>query len=94
MKKILETNGLTPDSIEGKFTFKLEAQNNAPVPAVVELSNPDADGGKVTFGAIAYTEPGIYEYTVTETGSVPGIANDAEAAKKQLEEAGATVTLK
>ena len=81
VKTLVHTDDLTPDSIEGKFTFKLEAQNNAPVPAEVEKSNPDADGGKVTFGDITYTEPGTYVYTITESGAADGVTNDPIVAK-------------
>ncbi len=81
VKTLVHTDDLTPDSIEGKFTFTLQAQNNAPVPAEVEKSNPDADGGKVTFGDITYTEPGTYVYTITESGAADGVTNDPVVAK-------------
>ena len=30
---------------------------------------------KVDFSKITYTEPGVYTYTITETGNVPGVVN-------------------
>ncbi len=79
VEKILEVpEGLNPDSIKNKFTFTLTAEEGTPMPKVTEYTNPDADGGTVTFGDIEYTEPGTYTYTVTETGEVDGITNDTE----------------
>ena len=82
VKKVLEVpEGLTAGDITGKFTFTLTAAEGTPIPAVTEYTNPDADGGVVTFGEITYTLPGTYTYTVTESGTVAGITNDAEATK-------------
>ena len=38
--------------------------------------------GYYEFGEIEFTAPGKYVYTVTESGSVTGVTNDAEATKK------------
>ena len=55
------------------------------MPQTTSFTNPSADGGKVTFGGvndpITYTEPGTYTYTVTETGSAPGVTNDPVSSK-------------
>ncbi len=82
VEKILEVpEGLDPDSIEGKFTFTLTAAEGTPMPKVTEQTNPSKDGGTVTFGDIEYALPGTYNYTVTESGSAPGVTNDATASK-------------
>ena len=39
-------------------------------------TNPDAIGGEVNFGRVHITGPGVYKYTVTESGLFPGIVND------------------
>ncbi|MEE8705048.1 MAG: FctA domain-containing protein, partial [Olsenella sp.] len=63
--------------------FTLEAVDGAPMPAAGggTVTNPDATGGTATFGDITYTKPGTYIYTVTESGSVAGVTNDAQATK-------------
>ena len=52
-----------------------------PLPETTSYTNPDPDGGSVTFGDITFTKPGTYTYTITETGKVPGITNDANASQ-------------
>ena len=74
------------NDLTGKFTFTLTAEDGTPLPETTSYTNPDPDGGKVTFGAIEFTKPGTYTYTVTESGEVPGITNDAKASQ--------TVTIK
>ncbi|RVU98155.1 VWA domain-containing protein [Coriobacteriales bacterium OH1046] len=82
VKKVLSVpGGLTGPDITGKYTFTLTAAEGTPMPADAELANPDADGGTVTFGPITYSMPGTYAYTVTESGTVAGVTNDATAAK-------------
>ena len=67
-----------------KFTFLLEGVNGAPVPtgddgvpstSVVVGPNDVVDGAaKIDFGSIVYTQPGQYEYKVTEErGSAGGM---------------------
>ena len=67
-----------------KFTFLLEGVNGAPVPtgddgvpstSVVVGPNDVVDGAaKIDFGSIVYTQPGQYEYKVTEKrGSAGGM---------------------
>lgn len=55
----------------------------APMPASggEKVANPSADGGTAEFGKIVYTAPGVYRYTVSETGSVDGVYNDDVATK-------------
>ena len=81
-KTLSYEDGLTPPDITEKYTFKLEAvTEGAPMPAAdTEVKNPAADGGTKSFGTITFTKPGTYEYKVTETGTVAGVTNDAEAA--------------
>ena len=82
VKKVLEVpEGLTAGDITGKFTFTLTGSAGAPMPATTSCTNPDANGGSMTFGPITFTAPGAYTYTVTETGTVAGVTNDAQAAK-------------
>lgn len=82
VEKVLNAaSGLTPPDITGAFTFTLTAPDGTPMPDDTELTNPDADGGTVTFGDITYTTAGTYTYTVTESGTVAGVTNDAMSAK-------------
>lgn len=80
-KVVSVPEGLSAADLTGKFTFKLTAAEGTPMPETTSYTNPDADGGTVTFGSIAYTQPGIYTYTVTESGSADGVTNDPRAAK-------------
>ena len=81
-KVLLIPEGLTgPADITGSFTFTLTGADGAPMPATTSYTNPSADGGTVTFGAIEFTAPGTYAYTVTETGSVDGVTNDTAGSK-------------
>ena len=82
VEKILEVpEGLTAGDITGKFTFTLTAADGTPMPVVTSYTNPKADGGTVEFGDITYNKPGMYTYTVTETGSAAGVTNDETASK-------------
>lgn len=81
VKKNLEGTG-APD-IKGKYTFTLVgATAGTPMPADKKLTNPESNGGTVTFGDITYTKAGTYKYTVTESGTVAGITNDSNATKE------------
>lgn len=86
--KVLEVpEGFTgPGDIKGKYTFTLEANDGAPMPegatgTTMEKTNPAANGGTELFGPIVFKEAGTYTYTVTETGHVDGVTNDAAAVK-------------
>ena len=86
--------GLTPADIAGKFTFTVTGEEGAPMPANASVTN-DAKG-KVDFGKIAFTLDDLnkalgekrekrehtFTYTVTESGKVAGVTNDANATRK------------
>ncbi len=55
----------------GEFTFEIAAvTEGAPMPAATQVTN--AETGLFQFGAITYTQAGVYEYKVTEV--IPGEA--------------------
>ena len=82
--------GLTPADIAGKFTFTVTGEEGAPMPANASVTN-DAKG-KVDFGKITFTLDDLnktlgekpekrehtFTYTVTESGKVAGVTNDAK----------------
>ena len=86
--------GLTPADIVGKFTFTVTGEEGAPMPANASVTN-DAKG-KVDFGKITFTLDDLnkalgekpekrehtFTYTVTESGKVAGVTNDANATRK------------
>ena len=86
--------GLTPADITGKFTFTVTGEEGAPMPANASVTN-DAKG-KVDFGKITFTLDDLnkalgkkpekrehtFTYTVTESGKVAGVTNDANATRK------------
>ena len=89
-KKILKVaEGATAPKIDGKYTFDLTGADGTPLPATTSYKNPDSTGGSVSFGPITYSLPGTYTYTVTESGEVKYVTNDADAAKGKT----ATVTV-
>jgi len=85
--------GLTPADIAGKFTFTVTGEKGAPMPASTSVHN-DADG-KVDFGKISFTLDDLnkalgekpekrehtFTYTVTESGEVAGVTNDAKPSR-------------
>ena len=87
--------GLNPPDISGKFTFKLKAlTEGAPMPKDETVTN---DGnGNVTFGTLAFNINNLedvdqaddgsrkktFKYSVTESGSVPGVDNDSKSTKE------------
>ena len=89
--KIYETNGLeNAPNIEGKYTFTLtgvdEKGDPAPLPATTTAQNQA--NGTVDFGTINYdiadldgADSKTFTYTVTESGSVAGVDNDAAASE-------------
>lgn len=94
-KKDLQVpDGLTPADITGKFTFTVTGEEGAPMPASTSVHN-DADG-KVDFGEIHFTlddfnkalgeksekREHTFTYTVTESGEVAGVTNDAKLSRE------------
>lgn len=89
-KNLQVPDGLTPADIAGKFTFTVTGEEGAPMPANASVTN-DAKG-KVDFGKITFTLDDLnkalgekpekrehtFTYTVTESGEVAGVTNDAE----------------
>ncbi|WP_193316224.1 Spy0128 family protein [Bifidobacterium cebidarum] len=65
---------------DGEFTFTLTGATDAPLPegatnGIKTVTN-DKDG-KIAFGKITYTKPGVYTYTVRETaGDLSGVTYD------------------
>lgn len=94
IKNLQVADGLTPADIAGKFTFTVTGEEGAPMPANASVTN-DAKG-KVDFGKIAFTLDDLnkalgekrekrehtFTYTVTESGKVAGVTNDANATRK------------
>ena len=86
--------GLTPADITGKFTFTVIGEEGAPMPANASVTN-DAKG-KVDFGKIIFTLDDLnkalgekpekrehtFTYTVTESGEVAGVTNDAKPSRE------------
>lgn len=86
--------GLTPADIAGKFTFTVTGEEGAPMPANASVTN-DAKG-KVDFGKITFTLDDLnkalgekpekrehtFTYTVTESGKVAGVTNDAKLSRE------------
>lgn len=86
------TNG--PSDIAGKFTFTLRPSTNTaegsietPMPegspsdsegVYATVTNPDKDGGTASYGSIKFEKPGVYTYTISESGTADGILNDSE----------------
>ncbi len=93
-KNLQVPDGLTPADITGKFTFTVTGEEGAPMPANVSVTN-DAKG-KVDFGKITFTLDDLnkalgekpekrehtFTYTVTESGEVAGVTNDAKLSRE------------
>lgn len=93
IKNLQFADGLTPADINGKFTFTVTGEEGAPMPANVSVTN-DAKG-KVDFGKITFTLDDLnkalgekpekrehtFTYTVTESGEVAGVTNDAKPSR-------------
>lgn len=89
--KVLKVeSGETAPDIAGKFTFTLTGSKDAPMPEGakdgVKTAANDASGS-VDLGTISYTMESVFgsgsgertktfDYTVTESGEVPGVVND------------------
>lgn len=94
IKNLQVADGLTPADIAGKFTFTVTGEEGAPMPASASVHN-DADG-KVDFGKITFTLNDLnkavgeksekrehtFTYTVTESGEVAGVTNDAKPSRE------------
>lgn len=93
-KNLQVPKGLTPADIAGKFTFTVTGEEGAPMPANTSVHN-NAEG-KVDFGKIAFTLDDLnkalgekpekrehtFTYTVTESGEVAGVTNDAKLSRE------------
>ncbi len=94
IKNLQVDDALTPADITGKFTFTVTGEEGAPMPASTSVHN-DVDG-KVDFGKITFTLDDLnkavgekpekrehtFTYTVTESGEVAGVTNDAKLSRK------------
>lgn len=94
IKNLQVDYGLTPADIAGKFTFTVTGEEGAPMPANASVTN-DAKG-KVDFGKITFTLDDLnkavgekpekrehtFTYTVTESGEVAGVTNDAKPSRE------------
>lgn len=94
IKNLQVADGLTPADIAGKFAFTVTGEEGAPMPANASVTN-DAKG-KVDFGKITFTLDDLnkalgekpekrehtFTYTVTESGEVAGVTNDAKLSRK------------
>ena len=68
-------NGVTAPQLEGgEFRFTIKS-TDGPLPEQTTVTNDAA--GNIAFGAIKFTEPGEYRYTITEYGSMDGVTNDS-----------------
>lgn len=81
-KTIDAAPGLTAPALkDGDYEFKISSDTiGAPLPAQTTVSNVN---GEFSFGDITFTKSDLgdemsktFEYTVTESGSKPGVAND------------------
>ena len=93
-KNLQVPDGLTPADITGKFTFTVAGEEGAPMPERTKVHN-DTDG-KVDFGKITFTLDDLnkavgekskkrehtFTYTVTESGEVAGVTNDAKPSRE------------
>lgn len=93
-KNLQVPKGLTPADIAGKFTFTVTGEDGAPMPANASVTNHAK--GKVDFGTITFTLDDLnkalgekpekrehtFTYTVTESGEVAGVTNDAKLSRE------------
>lgn len=95
-KTLEAAEGLNPPDISGKFTFTLKALTEG-APMLKDDASVTNDGnGNVTFGTLAFkiddlkdVDPAddgsrekTFKYSVTESGSVPGVVNDSKGTKE------------
>ena len=74
--KASQNGVIAPQLKGGDFRFTISSTNNGPLPEQTTVTNDAA--GNIAFGAIKFTEPGEYCYTITESGSMAGVTNDSE----------------
>lgn len=92
-KNLQVADGLTPADIAGKFTFTVTGEDGAPMPANASVTNHakgKVDFGKITFTLDDLNKAlgekpekrekreHTFTYTVTESGKVAGVTNDAK----------------
>ena len=94
IKNLQVADGLMPVDINGKFTFTVTGEEGAPMPANASVTNHAK--GKVDFGKITFTLDDLnkalgekpekrehtFTYTVTESGEVAGVTNDAKLSRE------------
>lgn len=94
IKNLQVDDALTPADITGKFTFTVTGEDGAPMPANASVTNHAK--GKVDFGKITFTLDDLnkalgekpekrehtFTYTVTESGEVAGVTNDAKLSRE------------
>ncbi|MGJ0968219.1 Spy0128 family protein [Collinsella aerofaciens] len=94
IKNLQVADGLTPADIAGKFIFTVTGEEGTPMPSNTSVCN-DAKG-KVDFGKITFTLDDLnkalgekpekrehtFTYTVTESGEVAGVTNDAKPSRE------------
>ena len=69
-------DGVTAPQLKGgDFSFTISSTNNGPLPEQTTVTNDAA--GSIAFGAIKFSKPGEYCYTIRESGSMPGVTNDS-----------------
>lgn len=69
-------DGVTAPQLKGNdFSFTISSKDG-PLPEQTTVMNDAA--GNIAFGAIKFTEPGEYHYTITESGHMDGVTNDSE----------------
>ncbi|MGI6117160.1 MAG: Spy0128 family protein [Bilifractor sp.] len=93
-KDLVNTSESAAPDITGKYNFTVSADAGTPMPAVTSVNGPADATGTVDFGEITYTlenvfgaeegQPGIprsktFTYTITESGQVANVGNDANA---------------
>lgn len=60
----VQIDGKNPPALD--YKFKIEAENNAPLPEVTEVTVNASESGTVEFGPITYNRPGNYRYRITQ----------------------------
>ena len=89
--------GINPDKIkfgdegtaDGNGTIEYAAQTKSATPSdvIITASYPDTDHYTATksttldFSGCGFTEPGVYRYIITETGTNAGITNDSNSTR-------------